>query len=157
MITVWNPTCLFLSYDFEDSIGILKAHYLNHITSYHIISYHNILYDMKIFISESESYHISYHMHIIFISYHPKTQVTCWHVLPKVSQAAKILSPQANLKPTCRCKPKFGSQNCHDIPPATWSQLQRRKIRQSETRNVDSFTHCESWVFLRWESTSFCV
>ena len=52
-----KPNVSFLSYDFEDSIGILKAHYLNHITSYHIISYHNILYDMNIFISESESYH----------------------------------------------------------------------------------------------------
>lgn len=96
-------------------------------------------------------------MHIIFISYHPKTQVTCWHVLPKVSQAAKILSPQANLKPTCRCKPKFGSQNCHDIPPATWSQLQTRKIRQSETRNVDSFTPCESWVFCAGKAPVLCL
>ena len=94
-----KPNVSFLSYDFEDSIGILKAHYLNHITSYHIISYHNILYDMKIFISESESYH----NHIICISY-------SYHIIPKLKLLADMFFQ------------KYPKPPKSSVPKPTWSQ-----------------------------------
>ncbi len=80
-------------------------------------------------------------MHII------SSQLKSLNIAPKRIPKPNPQKVPWNLKPTCRCKPKFGSQNCHDIPPATcW--LQRRQESGFEIRNFDSFTPVDLEFFV---------
>ena len=71
MITVLKPNVSFLAYDFEDSMGILKAHLNHNIMPYQI---HIIFDHIRItFVSHANQNHIqikfiTYSNHIIFIS-----------------------------------------------------------------------------------------
>ena len=112
----------FLVYDFEASRSPIEAHiiwikpyHLNHIISYHIISYHII------------SHHI--------ISQNSSHLVT-WHRTQKHPPKPNLRKLPWNLKPTCRCKPKCGWQNCHDIPPA---KAEKKTPKSGfDTQKVDS-------------------
>ena len=110
-----KPNVSFLSYDFEDSIGILKAHYLNHIISYHIITYYMIW-----------TYSYQNQNHIIIISY-------AYHIHIISSQKLKSLADMFFQKYP---KPPKSS-----VPKPTWSQ--RAVANQSLGRRTAMISHLQ--------------